>query len=541
MSYKNSNNFSYDKHAEHQDRTSLGKLRSKYWTTKQLVIKKLGREEDEFVIASDSDVDAKLELLYTIKRSCHDLLRIMERYQINVLILSHNETDMARFLKDYAQMDKTRAGKMMASVSKVLAYTAQQRLTLRTPLLRLHNEIETFRHRAVTDTLLTVKRMETARTEYRGSILWLKDASVQLDPEKQLEKFRRVQSQVKANKTQYDRLKSDVIQKIDLLTASRWLVYNKYIYLRFFILSSNMYSHVLAVYQKTLLAFWAKTSKTMSAVAESFKGYQYYEFTVIKDLIEPSRLLAEMNSSSFTDKTKKEKKIINQETKTTDEKLIDINESVNNQEQTVPNNIIQKDIDLNERVNTLIDITDDQLDDQLLELEKLTTTPSNAKTMPSTSVSSDNLVELEDSFVENEKIFSDLLSSLPSETNNTNPNSDLLGLDNTNSFDADWTAAFGNIPNQQEQSQSATTTHDDFNTSNNFLPSSLLSELLASTNKINQPTSPTSTNSKPKPLPTKTGKASDKSNWLNLFAELDPIQNPDAIGKSVSDEYDRNC
>jgi hypothetical protein len=438
-------------------------------------------------------------------------------------------------------MDKTRAGKMMASVSKVLAYTAQQRLTLRTPLLRLHNEIETFRHRAVTDTLLTVKRMETARTEYRGSILWLKDASVQLDPEKQLEKFRRVQSQVKANKTQYDRLKSDVIQKIDLLTASRWLVYNKYIYLRFFILSSNMYSHVLAVYQKTLLAFWAKTSKTMSAVAESFKGYQYYEFTVIKDLIEPSRLLAEMNSSSFTDKTKKEKKIINQETKTTDEKLIDINESVNNQEQTVPNNIIQKDIDLNERVNTLIDITDDQLDDQLLELEKLTTTPSNAKTMPSTSVSSDNLVELEDSFVENEKIFSDLLSSLPSETNNTNPNSDLLGLDNTNSFDADWTAAFGNIPNQQEQSQSATTTHDDFNTSNNFLPSSLLSELLASTNKINQPTSPTSTNSKPKPLPTKTGKASDKSNWLNLFAELDPIQNPDAIGKSVSDEYDRNC
>ena len=67
---------SYDKYAEHQDRTSLGKLRSKYWTTKQLVIKKLGREQDEFVIASDADVDAKLELLYTIKRSCHDLARV---------------------------------------------------------------------------------------------------------------------------------------------------------------------------------------------------------------------------------------------------------------------------------------------------------------------------------------------------------------------------------------------------------------------------------------------------------------------------------
>ena len=70
-----SKNF-YDKHAEHQDKTSLGKLRSKYWTTKQLVIKKLGREQDEFVIASDADVDAKLELLYAVKRSCHDLLHV---------------------------------------------------------------------------------------------------------------------------------------------------------------------------------------------------------------------------------------------------------------------------------------------------------------------------------------------------------------------------------------------------------------------------------------------------------------------------------
>ena len=148
----------------------------------------------------------------------------MECYQRNLLVVSHEETDMARFLKDYARTDKTRAGKMMASVSTVLAYTAQQRLTLRQPLLRLHSEIETFQRRAVTDTLVTVKRMETARTEYRGSILWLKDASIQLDPDKQLEKFRRVQSQVKTTKTDYERLKSDVIQKIDLLTASRWLV-----------------------------------------------------------------------------------------------------------------------------------------------------------------------------------------------------------------------------------------------------------------------------------------------------------------------------
>ena len=67
---------SYNKFAEHHDRTSLGKLRSKYWTTRQLVIKKLGREEDEYIIASDADVDAKLELLHTIRQSCSDLIRV---------------------------------------------------------------------------------------------------------------------------------------------------------------------------------------------------------------------------------------------------------------------------------------------------------------------------------------------------------------------------------------------------------------------------------------------------------------------------------
>jgi hypothetical protein len=85
-----------------------------------------------------------------------------------------------------------------------------------------------------------------------------------------------------------------------------------------------MYSHVLAAYQKTLLVFWEKTSKTMTAIAESFKGYQYYEFTVIKDLAEPSRLLAEMNSSSFSDKIKEKEK---EEDKVTGDNLIDISES----------------------------------------------------------------------------------------------------------------------------------------------------------------------------------------------------------------------
>lgn len=75
-----------------------------------------------------------------------------------------------------------------------------------------------------------------------------------------------VQAQVKKTKARFDKLKLDVMQKVDLLAASR----------------CNMFSHVLANYQSSLLHFWEKTSRTMTAVAESFKGYQYYEFSIIK-------------------------------------------------------------------------------------------------------------------------------------------------------------------------------------------------------------------------------------------------------------------
>lgn len=68
------------------------------------------------------------------------------------------------------------------------------RMALCAPLHRLHQEVETFRRRAIADTLLTVSRMEKARTEYRGALLWMKDVSQELDPDtyKQLEKFRKV-------------------------------------------------------------------------------------------------------------------------------------------------------------------------------------------------------------------------------------------------------------------------------------------------------------------------------------------------------------
>lgn len=39
-----------------------GKVEQKYWHTKQTMIQKLGKEQDCFVVAGDSEVDARLEV-----------------------------------------------------------------------------------------------------------------------------------------------------------------------------------------------------------------------------------------------------------------------------------------------------------------------------------------------------------------------------------------------------------------------------------------------------------------------------------------------
>lgn len=72
--------------------------------------------------------------------------------------------------------------------------TTSNRLALRKPLCRLYQEVETFRYRSISDTWLTVNRMEQSRTRYQGALLWMKDVSQELDPDihKQMELFRKV-------------------------------------------------------------------------------------------------------------------------------------------------------------------------------------------------------------------------------------------------------------------------------------------------------------------------------------------------------------
>ncbi|XP_062278776.1 islet cell autoantigen 1 [Scomber scombrus] len=469
-------NFGYsrdylDRFIQSQDSSVVNKFQQKYWKTKQTLIKVTGKKEDEHVVASDADLDGKLEVFHSIQRTCMELLKVIEQYQRRICLLSQEENELGRFLRSQGSQDKTRAGKIMQATGKALCFSSQQRMALRNPLCRLYQEVETFRYRAISDTWLTVNRMEQSRTEYRGALLWMKDVSQELDPDthKQMEKFRKVQAQVRSTKTSFDKLKNDVCQKVDLLGASR----------------CNLLSHVLTTYQTTLLHFWEKTSHTMAAIHESFKGCQHYEFSTLKTLQDPMDKLSK----------KKAKKKIKAEAK--DGKKAEATD------------------------DQLISLVNENSSDKTREVDFLGISEPDC-----------------------EKDSTALLNEI------------LGGLSvDEGDFSREWTEVFGEA---EEGTSAASSGPMETQQKENsfFLPSQLLDQSLNNLQSslsdwsriVPQPVAPATEHSsganqnpsKPAVKET-TGTSKDLSAWFNLFADLDPLSNPDAVGKTDAEHELQNA
>ncbi|KAJ8290642.1 hypothetical protein GJAV_G00015740 [Gymnothorax javanicus] len=485
----------YDRFALSQDSSVVNKFQQKYWKTKQTLIKVTGKKEDEHVVASDADLDAKLEVFHSIQRTCMELLKVIEQYQRRICCLSQEENELGRFLRSQGSQDKTRAGKIMQATGKALCFSSQQRLGLRSPLCRLYQEVETFRYRAISDTWLTVNRMEQSRTEYRGALLWMKDVSQELDPDtlKQMEKFRKVQAQVRLTKTNFDKLKNDVCQKVDLLGASR----------------CNLLSHVLTTYQTTLLHFWEKTSHTMAAIHESFKGYQPYEFTAIKTLQDPINKLSDQGPKKRGKKKIKAKKEDGENPAETVDQLITIDEINHNKESSQagaahdpesPGLQLCGDMGLGQMQN--------KGQDNLLS----------------------DYLELEGREKDDMALLDEILSSPSLEEGD---------------FSQQWQAVFGERDYAGSTSKTGLTENPPGESC--FLPSQLLDQnmnnfqspssnwTMSTSHPVSQSNEPSSgDNQDPtKPIKRETMEASkDLSAWFDLFAHLDPLSNPDAVGKT---------
>lgn len=47
---------------DHGDKPVLTQIKKAYWTKKQQIMKTIGKKEDEHIVASDAELDAKLEV-----------------------------------------------------------------------------------------------------------------------------------------------------------------------------------------------------------------------------------------------------------------------------------------------------------------------------------------------------------------------------------------------------------------------------------------------------------------------------------------------
>ncbi|XP_054479974.1 islet cell autoantigen 1-like isoform X2 [Anoplopoma fimbria] len=481
-----------------EDSSVMARMQKKFWKTKQVLIKATGKKEDEYVVASDADLDAKLEFFRSVQLTCTELVKVIEKYQHRITRLSQEENELGLFLRFQGEHDRTKAGNMMDATSKALCTSAKQRMALCPPLRRLHQEVETFRRRAIADTLLTVSRMEKSRTEYRGALLWMKDVSQELDPDtyKQLEKFRKVQTQVRGTKSQFEKLKNDVCQKVDMLGASR----------------CNMLSHSLCTYQTTLLQFWEKTAHAMSGIQEAFRGHVPYQFTTLKDLRDPLEELTNMQKQEY----KKEKP-----------------------PQSNTDNLVSLD------------------DDNKPSGSSSGADPAHISDGQSQSDGGGGLLsgagtglrpEEEDGERGDMAFLKDLLSPGPGAADEFSREwQDAFGLFDAPGVPPPSTGAAGGEPS--EGSGPATGSGPPVLPTSSppsptgFLPSHLLDHSMSSTGWSTPPMfqapplqPPPGQSQSAQPAPSAAGGSKDMSAWFNLFADLDPLSNPDAIGRSP-DEF----
>lgn len=60
-----------------EDSSVMARMQKKFWKTKQVLIKATGKKEDEYVVASDADLDAKLEVGDVVHAGYHRHLSLL--------------------------------------------------------------------------------------------------------------------------------------------------------------------------------------------------------------------------------------------------------------------------------------------------------------------------------------------------------------------------------------------------------------------------------------------------------------------------------
>lgn len=474
-------------------------MQHQFWVTKKAVQRKLGSKEDHCVVSSDIELDLKLNLFDSIAETTQSLYRVLDMYQERMTSLAMEETQLGKFLKEHGKTTQlSGSGKRMSTAGKAISYSGQQRMTLRSPLVRLYSELDTFRSRAVADTQATINAMERDRTEYRASLSWMK--SITLDPENDrgLEKFRKAQQTVRTSKDRFDQKSLDCLEKIDLLAAAR----------------CNMFSHVLVAYQKAMEVFAHKTYETFKIASKILENEPHYAFSILRDLTQAEKEPKGDEGEGTSGAGEKQQVVELREGAIDEDQLLFFQDDYKDVEQTpvVSSETANKEADEG-KVAVLAD------EPRELEIGDLINVGAEKNTTKSQSSILDALDDT-DAFLLDQphvqptgeagnlkmdlSIFDDIGgSSMGTASSDViDPLLDLLG---------DGPTDKNTLPGMGSSSNTGTS-----------VLSALSNKISSSTKKQQQ-----NMNGKSKSA----GK--DMSSWFKLFSELDPLANPDAMSKQI--------
>jgi hypothetical protein len=259
-------------------RTLETKLKKAYWETKQTFIQKLGKDQDEHVVASDSDIDLRLEQSRRVEASCHGLSTCIKKYQVTVSELVSKHNNLGYYLDNISHKEVTNVSKVMKDVGNIEKTTASSWSKVSPVLRQLSHDLDVFISRGLRDLSDSVKEMEKARKEHRAALLWLKKESGKLnnpDNSEQLANFRVAQVRVKETRERFERLKVDMAEKIEMVVVSR----------------CNMLSKSLPTYQNGLLMFFEESSKELHTVLLEIKAHHHPQYKRSADILEEQNLL----------------------------------------------------------------------------------------------------------------------------------------------------------------------------------------------------------------------------------------------------------
>ncbi|KAI0982905.1 hypothetical protein GJ496_001799, partial [Pomphorhynchus laevis] len=224
----------------------------------------------------------KLDMFNSMNQLSVELYRVCMKYAHCLEIMALVESDLSQIFRQHSMECDPSGAEFLSNTSKLFAVFSTNRASIKEPINALMNEVRTFKTKAIADTFVTIKKMQEARSKYNGILLWMKKSTSSLDPENihAIEKYRKVQSDVKKSFQNYEQLKRDVCEKVNMLFASR----------------CSMFSNTLAVYLKTLKDFYSETHSMCDSVLNSGPGT--FRFSIIKDLNELSNACS--NSSNDT-------------------------------------------------------------------------------------------------------------------------------------------------------------------------------------------------------------------------------------------------